>query len=67
VLFYLSIVLTAASLLLIAVKPKQGILFTLVAKPIIDTTWNQVFFGMKLLYIMGVGVPILIFLWCLLL
>jgi hypothetical protein len=60
-LFYLSIALTAASLLLIALRPKQGILFTLMAKPIIDTTWGEVFFGIKLLYIMGVGVPVLVF------
>ena len=61
-LFYTSAALTFTSLFLIAVRPKQGILFLLVVKPIIDTTWNQSFFGVRLTYIMGVGVPLLILL-----
>jgi len=59
-LFLFSILLTFISLSALAFDPKIGILVTLVLKPIIDTTWDNVFFGMKLTYAMGVGVPILI-------
>lgn len=60
-LSYCAIFLTALSFLLIAFKPKQGILFTLVAKPIIDTAFVQyIAFGIRLTEIIGVFVPVLI-------
>ena len=59
-LFYISIILSVISLTVFIFNPKWGILFTLIAKPIIDTTWGSVFFGIKLTYIMGVGVPLIV-------
>lgn len=59
-LFYISIVLTIASLIFLVIKPRWGFLFTLIVKPIIDTTWGDVFVGIKLAYIIGVGVPVIL-------
>ena len=59
-LFYLALILTGACALLICVNTKYGILLTLVSKPIIDTTWDESFFGLKQAYIIGVVVPIVV-------
>lgn len=59
-LFYLSILLTATCVCLVAIRPKEGILFTLIAKPVIDTTWGNPFFGIKLAYIVGALFPTIV-------
>jgi O-antigen ligase len=60
ILFYLSIIFTLASIFALIIDPKNGILVTLLLKPVIDTTWDLAFLNIKLGYVIGVGVPIII-------
>jgi O-antigen ligase len=48
------------SLLLVAVRPRVGLLILIFAKPIIDATWNSGLGGINALKVVGAGLPILV-------
>lgn len=59
-IFPISILATAICLLSLLIVPTLGVFITLVLKPIIDASWNQYFFGVNCLKILGFFVPLLL-------
>ena len=56
----LATICTIVSVVGLIISPYWGILFTLMAKPIIDVTWNCSFGGVNLLEIVGIAFPLLL-------
>lgn len=61
ILLYLGIGLSLLTLATFWISPAVGITFLIVSKPIIDTTFNQSLFGIRLTEVVGVTVPFIIF------
>ena len=59
-IFLIAILATAVSITYLLVSPVKGILLTVLFKSVIDATWNTHFFGVNMLMVIGVIIPLLV-------
>jgi O-antigen ligase len=59
-IFPLAILATGISIVFLLLSPMNGVLLTLLFKPLIDASWGDHFFGVNALMLIGVTVPLLI-------
>lgn len=60
-IFLTAIIATIVSISFLIISPLNGVLVTVMLKPIIDASWRNYYFGLNLLMVIGVAIPLLIF------